>query len=130
MSRLTERIENFTNAFEMFDRTFQLYLTDKTNETYQLAIAQGFEIVFELSWKIMKDYLQTKGIVASTPKDSIKQSFAANFLNNAQAWIDMASDRNFSSHEYNFKRMNEILDKIETIYYKEIVSFSKFVKEL
>lgn len=130
MSRLTERIENFTNAFEMFDRTFQLYLTDKTNETYQLAIAQGFEIVFELSWKIMKDYLQTKGIMANTPKDSIKQAFAGNYLNNAQVWIDMANDRNFSSHEYNFKRMNEILDKIETIYYKEIVSFSKFVKEL
>lgn len=130
MSRLTERIENFTNAFEMFDRTFQLYLTDKTNETYQLAIAQGFEIVFELSWKIMKDYLQTKGVVANTPKDSIKQAFSANFLNNAQIWIDMANDRNFSSHEYNFNRMNEILDKIEMIYYKEIVSFSKFIKEL
>ncbi len=130
MSRLSERIENFNKAFDMFERTYNLYLSNKENEAYQLAIAQGFEIIFELSWKVMKDYLESKGILTVTPKESIKQAFAANILPNAQIWIDMIKDRNFSSHEYNFKHMSEILEKIEKLYYNEIVNFQKFVRGL
>lgn len=130
MSRLSERIENYNRAFGMFERTFQNYILDKTNETYQLAIVKSFEIIFELSWKVMKDYIQSKGIITSSPREVIKQAFATNILPNAQIWIDMIKDRNFSSHEYNFERMDEILTKIETTYYKEIISFNDFVKGL
>ena len=123
MSRLSERIENFNRAFEMFNRVHKQYLLDKSNETYQLALAQSFELIFELSWKVMKDFLKVKGITTGTPKDTIKQAFASNLLPGAQVWIDMINDRNFSVHEYNFKKINEILEKISNVYYNEIINF-------
>lgn len=130
MSRLSERIENFNKAFDMLERTYRLYLGDNDNETYQLAMIQGFEIVFELSWKVMKDFLKTKGIITNTPKETIKQAFAGNILPSAQVWIDMINDRNFSSHEYNIGRINDVLEKFTKTYYNEIMTFHEFVKGL
>lgn len=130
MSRLTERIENFNRAFDLLERTFQLYNTDKSNEAYQLAIIQGFEIVFELSWKVMKDYLKTQGVITTTPKDTIKQAFVANILPDAQNWVDMIGDRNFSSHEYNLEKIDEILGKFSQVYYHDLKYFHEFVKGL
>ena len=101
---------------------------DKSNEAYQLALAQSFEIIFELSWKVMKDYLKVKGITTVTPKDTIKQAFASDILSEAQVWIDMINDRNFSVHEYNFKKINEIPEKISNVYYNEIVNFHNSIR--
>lgn len=128
MSRLSERIENFNRAFEMFNRMYKQYLLDKSSEAYQLALAQSFEIIFELSWKVMKDFLKVKGITTGTPKDTIKQAFAADILPEAQVWIDMINDRNFSVHEYNFKKINEIPEKISNVYYNEIVNFHNSIR--
>lgn len=130
MSRLSERIENYNRAFELLERTYKLYNKDKYNEAYQLAVVQGFEIVFELSWKVMKDYLKSQGIVTNTPRETIKQAFATNILSNAQSWIDMINDRNFSSHEYNLEKIDEILNNFSKVYYDDMKSFYEFVKGL
>ena len=104
MSRLSERIENFNRAFNLYVQAHNAYVADKENQLMQLAMAQGFEIVFELGWKCLKDYLASKNIEEYTPRDVIKAAFRANILPTAQIWIDMAKDRNASSHEYNEKK--------------------------
>ena len=96
----------------------------------QLAMAQGFEIVFELGWKCLKDYLASKNIEEYTPRDVIKAAFRANILPTAQIWIDMAKDRNASSHEYNEKKVEEIIEKIGSIYYEELTRFHFWLGEI
>ena len=123
MSRLQERIENFNKAFNLFDIACKSYLNEPTNEVNKLAIVQAFEIVFELGWKVIKDYLKTKDIEVFTPRDTIKTAFNTNILPSAQIWIDMAKDRNASSYEYNEDKINIILKNISTVYYKEITDF-------
>ena len=123
MSRLSERIENFNKAYNLFDIACKSYLKEPQNEVNKLAIIQGFEIVFELGWKVLKDYLKTKEVEVFTPKDTIKSAFSANILPTAQVWIDMAADRNASSHEYNEEKVSKILENISTVYYKEISDF-------
>ena len=76
----------------------------------------------------MKDYIKTKGInEVKTPNETFKAMFAADILPDAQVWIDMTKDRNFSSHEYNMKKFNEIIEKIDTIYYNSINKFYLWV---
>ena len=104
MSRLSERIENFNRAFVLYEQAHTAYCADKENKLIQMALVQGFEIVFELGWKCLKDYLASKNIEEYTPKDVIKAAFKSNILPAAQIWIDMAKDRNVSSHEYNEKK--------------------------
>ena len=122
MTRLKERIENFNKAYNLFDIACKSYVKNN-DEVSKLAIVQAFEIVFELGWKILKDYLKTKDIEVYTPRDTIKTAFNTNILPSAQIWIDMARDRNSSSHEYNEDKVNVILKNISTIYYKEITEF-------
>ena len=86
---------------------------------------QAFEIVYELGWKVIKDFLKTKDIETFTPRDTIKEAFAANILPSAQIWIDMAKDRNASSHEYNQDKVNMILENISTTYFYELKRFKE-----
>lgn len=84
MSRLSERIENFNNAFNLYSIMQQNYIADKKNNSNRLALTQSFEIIFELGWKVLKDYLHTKDIDIFTPRDAIKSAFHANILPSAQ----------------------------------------------
>ena len=123
MTRLSERIENFNHAYKLFETAQKSYINDKQNDIYKLAIVQAFEIVYELGWKVIKDFLKTKDIETFTPRDTIKEAFAANILPSAQIWIDMAKDRNASSHEYNQDKVNLILENISTTYFYELQRF-------
>ena len=123
MSRLSERIENFNRAYDLFVTVVENYKQYPQNDINKLALTQSFEIVFELGWKVLKDYLKTKGIEVYTPRDVIKEAFGIEILPNAQIWIDMVQDRNASSHEYNQDKVDKILDRISSVYYKELKNF-------
>lgn len=125
MSRLSERIENFNNAYNLFDIACKSYIKDNQNEINKLALVQAFEIVFELGWKVLKDYLATKSVDVYTPRDTIKSAFNTNILPSAQIWIDMANDRNASSHEYNQDKVNLILKNISELYSEELKRFKE-----
>lgn len=127
MSRLEERIENFNKAFIVFKEAHDEYLKDTNRIVFRLAEIQGFEVVFELGWKLLKDYIEIKGYKESSPRDVIKKAFLLNYLSNAQVWIDMLKDRNTTSHEYNQKKADEIFEKISTIYYDELCQFYHWV---
>ena len=60
MSRLTERIQNFNKAYKLFDIAQKSYIKNPQDEISKLAIVQAFEMVYELGWKVIKDYLNTK----------------------------------------------------------------------
>lgn len=123
MSRLEERLVNFNKAFFIYERAVNAYEKDSEEILMHLALVQSFEICFELAWKVIKDYLKEKGIEAYTPKDVIKEAFAANIIPDGQLWIDMINDRNASSHEYNLEKVSVILEKICSEYYKELIRF-------
>lgn len=129
MSRLTERIENFNRAFALFMNMQKNYISDRKNDSNKLALTQSFEITFELGWKILKDYLYTKDIEVFTPRDAVKSAFEANILPSAQIWIDMAKDRNASSHEYNMDKIDLMLERMSTVYFDELFRFQKSLRD-
>ena len=128
MSRLSERIENFNKAFDLYQEVRNEYKKDKNNNTFRLALAQGFEIVCELSWKVLKDYLYENGIKVQFPKEAIKEAFNKEVISNGQVWIDMIEDRNSTSHEYNIEKVDIVLEKVSTIYYEELLAFRNWLR--
>lgn len=130
MSRLQERTENFNRAFDLYQNMRNEYISDKSNDTKKLAIVQSFEIVFELAWKVLKDYLYENGIEANYPKMVIKEAFNKKTIANGQVWIDMSETRNSTSHEYNTEKVDIMIEKIAYPYYDELLSFKNKVKEL
>lgn len=127
MSRLEERIENFNRAFEIFNNAVKAYNQEKENILMHLALVQAYEVCFELSWKVLKDYLAENGILVYMPKEVIKEAFNKNVIENGQIWIDMLDARNATSHEYKMDKINLILDKISTTFYNELLKFSNWL---
>lgn len=127
MSRLTERIENFNKAFNLYKRAIEAF--DKENELTHMALVQAFEICFELAWKVVKDYLNQEGVEVYLPRQVIKEAFNNEVIKTGQIWIEMLETRNSTSHEYNMEKVNEYLIKICTRYYEELTRFSKQIEE-
>ncbi len=127
MSRLEERIENFNRAFEILTNAKNAYTHDKENILMHMALVQAYEVCFELSWKVLKDYLAENGLPVYLPKEVIKEAFNKNVIENGQIWIDMLDARNATSHEYKMDKINLILEKISTTYYEELLKFSNWL---
>ena len=130
MSRLTERIENFNRAFNIYEKAVKANISAPDNELFQMSVVQSFEICFELSWKVLKDFLAQNGINVYLPRDVIKTAFVNEVIKNGQVWIDMMNARNATSQEYNSDKINQIIKNISTIYYEELCSFKDGLKNI
>ena len=71
----------------------------------------------------MKDYLEYQGITSKigSPREIIKEAFAAGIIENGETWIDMMLSRNTLSHLYDEETSREIYDKIKEKYIHEFV---------
>ena len=49
---------------------------------------QAFEYSYELTWKIMKRVLASKGVIVSTPKDVFREAAAAGIIDDPEIWFD------------------------------------------
>jgi len=77
---------------------------------------QFFETSFELSWKLMKDYLEYLGYDIKSPRDAIKTGFQAEIIMNGDQWLEALMDRNLTVHTYDELIANEVYDKIKDKY--------------
>ncbi len=113
--RWHERFDNFKLALANINETNDCIQQNGLNKIYTMALIQAFEIVFELAWKTMKDYLEYEGIKTDTPRQTIKTAFLRNLIPDGQIWIDMMEARNKTSHTYNESLAksltNEVTDK-------------------
>ena len=109
------RFDNFKLALANINETNDCIQQNGLNKIYTMALIQAFEIVFELAWKTMKDYLEYEGIKTDTPRQTIKTAFLRNLIPDGQIWIDMMEARNKTSHTYNESLAksltNEVTDK-------------------
>lgn len=62
------------------------------------ACIKRFEITFELSWKLLKVFLDDQGFVCNSPKSCLQQAFSFGLIKDNPNWLDMLSDRNSSVH--------------------------------
>jgi len=106
--------------FQNFQRAFKLLADALANGPGPLSnlekegVVQRFEFTFELSWKTLKDYLDSEGVVISpiTPRQVLKEAFAAKIIADGQVWIDMLNYRNLLSHVYDERRFEKAVDAI------------------
>ncbi|MBU0650732.1 nucleotidyltransferase substrate binding protein [bacterium] len=90
-------------------------------------VIQRFEFTFELSWKLMKKYLEKQGIKdCNSPRSVIKEAFAQEIISDGDAWIDMMVDRNLTSHLYDEIHAKEIYKKIKD---KHVKLFEELLKK-
>ena len=124
--RWKQRFVNFEKAFKLLERTVSI---ENPSEAEKGGIIQFYEVCFELSWKIMKDYLESEGYIVKSPKESIKQAFQIEIIDNGELWLSALQDRNLTSHTYDETTTNEIVVNIKSKYFIEIKKLYQFFKK-
>ena len=78
----------------------------------------------ELSWKVMKDYLESENVVFDqvTPRNVIRMAFEANLVVNGELWMEMLDAQNLMLREYELEEF-ELL--IEDLRYNYLGEFDK-----
>ena len=112
--RWQQRFQNFDRAYQLLRSALETKPLEKLSDLEQEGVVQRFEYTYELAWKTMKDYLEESGIVISpvTPRNVIKEAFAAKIIDDGQVWINMMLHRNILSHTYDFSKFKEVLKAV------------------
>ena len=113
--------ERWQQRFQNFEKTL-LFLEEAIainapSIFEQAGLIQFFEINFELSWNVMKEYMEARGITdLRSPRDSIKKAFEMGLINDGHLWIQALENRNLTLHTYDEARTKKIVSTIEQTY--------------
>ena len=115
IEKLREKLLNYSKALSRLEESLA---RDESDDIVIDAVIQRFEFTYELSWKLLKDYLSFHGIAdVRSPREAFKEAFAVNLLREGDVWIDMLEDRNRTSHTYDEDEARAIYNKIKNRYY-------------
>jgi len=122
--RWVQRFDSYKKALAALERSIEVAKGRSLSELEEQGLIQGFEFTFELSWKLLKDYLESKGFKDfHGSKDTFKLAFQEGLISDGELWMEMIENRNRSSHTYDLNIARQIISAVVSKY------FSKF-KEL
>lgn len=114
--------------FENFDRAHALLCEALApggallNQLEREGTIHRFEYTFELSWKVLKDYLEAAGysMPVLTPRAIIETALTAGIIGEGHVWTDMLRQRNLLAHTYNMRHSDDALAAIESRYLEQL----------
>ncbi len=112
--RYKQRFNNFEKSFSLLKSALEIKAPSIVEKA---GVIQFFEITFELSWKMMKDYLEFLGYAINSPRNAIKQAFTIDIVEDGSLWLEILVDRNLTVHTYDENMANEVYGKIKNQYY-------------
>ncbi|SDJ12239.1 nucleotidyltransferase substrate binding protein [Salimicrobium halophilum] len=112
-TRWRQRFDNFEKAYLILKEN-----TEREIETdlERAGLVQLFEVAFELSWKVLKDYLESEGVLVRSPRETLKQAFQLGFIENGHVWMDALSDKNLTTHTYSRELTDKLIARIKKTY--------------
>lgn len=114
-NRWIQRFQNFEKALAVFQARCtdvqENPLSAKYYETCRMALVQAFEIIIELSWKTLKDYLEAQGYAeVQNGKKAFRQAFQDGLIDDGELWLKAIDLRNITSHTYDMKILEDVID--------------------
>ena len=113
--RWKQRFQNFERSIQFLEKGLQIpnpYIIQKAG------LIQFFEIGFELSWQLIKDYLEEKGFNdLKSPRDSIKKGFETGLIIDGHTWLKALESRNLTAHTYDEDTAERVENEIRISYY-------------
>ena len=127
MSRLENKIDYFRSALERLKESSEVVVTDSV---IMDGVIQRFEFTFELAWKTLKAFMEYKGFsVPVSPRDILKDAYAAGIIEEGDAFIKMLTDRNISSHTYDEEMAHELYGRIKGEYISLLSALLEYIEK-
>jgi nucleotidyltransferase substrate binding protein (TIGR01987 family) len=114
------RFDNYKRAFLLLREAMEVLEERDLTQLEKEGVIQRFEYTWELAWKVLKDYLDSEGVVLDkiTPASVIRAAFEAKIVTNGEAWMAALDARNKMSHTYDFKKFEVVVKDIQAHYLK------------
>jgi nucleotidyltransferase substrate binding protein (TIGR01987 family) len=129
--RWKQRFQNYKKALAILKKAFELAASRELSDLEKQGVIQGFEYTFELAWNVLKDYLEEQGIsdiIGS--KNAVRHAFNKGLIEDGQVWMDMIKGRNLASHSYDEETSEKLFEKINDVFYKQLVLLAEKMKSL
>jgi len=113
--RWKQRFSNYEKAFLRLQQGMRILKSEPDNILMQAGLIQMFEFTFELSWKVLKDFLEEEGFSVQSPKSTIRQAFQSGYISSVDDWLQALADRNLTVHTYDDSTavsvVNDVINK-------------------
>lgn len=107
--RWKQRFENYRRSLSHLKEAVS---AKEQTKIVEAATIQFFEITLELGWKMLKDYLKAEKKLVTSPRDTIKQAFEYQLIDQGDAWFEALDDRNRAAHIYSEDQASKIYHNI------------------
>lgn len=126
LTKCRQRFANYEKSLGHLKTTVE---KDVLNDIEKAGLIQFFEVTFELSWKVMKDFLTAEGYEVKSPRDSIKTAFEYGLIENGTLWLEALEKRNLASHTYDDNILEELEELIIHTYYPLFNDLKEILKK-
>jgi nucleotidyltransferase substrate binding protein (TIGR01987 family) len=125
--RWKQRFQNFNDAYRHFEEA--VLNVSNPSDLEKEGTIRRFEFTHELAWKVMKDFLEDKGIKGIIgSKDAVRHAFQNGLLTEGQIWMDMIESRNKTVHTYLKDILIAEYEAITQRYYPLMADFQQKMK--
>ena len=87
-------------------------------------IIKDFELTYELTWKLLKMFLEQQGHTTTTAKNVFAKAYQLGLINNEKLWIDLIGDRNLMVHTYDEASAKVMVERIRMKYFPAFEALS------
>ena len=127
----SKQSENFRKAFKVLQRRIDEYKEDPGKEAYQFALLKAFELIHELSLKVLKEHLENKGAdVGGSPKAVLRNAFQNELIANIEPWMESIAKRNKIIYTYNEDILKEIIQFITDVFHPTVRDLHSQLKKV
>jgi len=109
----TASLERSIRAATKFEAT----LPPELRETVRSGIIQNFEVAYELSWKMMKRWLETnisaESVDGVTRRELFRLAAESRLLEDVDLWMSFHAARNITAHTYDNNTAEEVSERAE-----------------
>jgi nucleotidyltransferase substrate binding protein (TIGR01987 family) len=125
--RWKQRFRNFERALQHLNEALDISEPDIIQKA---GLIQFFEMTFELSWNLMKDYLEEEGYSELfSPRAVIKKAFEIGLISEGRTWLNLLEDRNLTSHTYDEQTASDVALLIRNQYHPLLSSLHRIMLE-
>lgn len=127
--RWKQRLVNLSSAYFQLKSAVDISKQKKLSDLEKQGLIQAFEFTHELAWNVIKDYFdyQGSGGLITGSRDATREAFNKGLIDDGNIWMEMITSRNQTSHTYNKKIADKIVEKISSDYF---YAFEKFLKKM
>ncbi len=116
-TRWKQRFDNLEKAFSNLEKALS---KRSLSDLERAGLIKIYELTFELAWKTLKDYLEDQAVPVKYPRDTIKEAFKHELIEDGELWLEMLSNRNLMVHAYDESRAKLAQKLITEKYYQAL----------